>query len=103
MTMHTAMALAAAALLAGATTPGLAATPSKDSSAQALNLSKAQRQTAWKDLHGTAVIAKPSAKYPDRAGVKVPRTVPLMGMSSKAKQAVPKLKSYDYTMARANC
>ena len=105
MNTRTAIALAAAALLAGATAaPSLAATSSSaakpNPSAAGLTLSKAQRKTAWNDLHGAAVTATPSAKYADKVGAKVPRTVPLMGMSSKAKQAVPKLKSYDFTMAQ---
>jgi hypothetical protein len=109
MNTKTAIAFAAAALLAGVTAsaPSLAAThstmtkSSKSSSAvHGLMLTKAQRKTAWNDLHGKAVTGTPAAKFADKIGVKVPRSVPMMGMVSKVANAVPKLKSYDFTMAK---
>ena len=109
MNTHTAIALVAAALMAGATAsaPCLAATHSAmaksskmRSTAPALILTKPQRKTAWKDLHSAAITVTPSAKFAARVGVKVPRSVPMMQMSSVAADAVPKLKSYDFTVAK---
>ena len=109
MNTHTAIALAAAVLLIGATAaaPSMAAThstmakSSKMSSAiHALTLTKAQRKTAWKDLHSAAIMETPPAKFADRVGVKVPRSVPMMQILSKAAHAVPALKSYDFTVAK---
>lgn len=109
MNRKTAIALAAAVLLAGATTaaPGLAATHSSmakssktGSATHALMLTKAQRKTAWKDLHSAAITETPSPGIAAKVGAKVPGPVPLMQMSSKAAHAVPGLRSYDYTVAR---
>lgn len=109
MDTRTVIALAATALLAGVATsaPSLAATqstmaksPKSSSAAHGLMLTKAQRKTAWNDLHGKAITATPAAKFADKDGVKVPRSVPMMQMSSKAAHAVPALKSYDFTVAK---
>ena len=101
MKTHTTIAIAAAALMAGA----MAATPSSaainsGSAPSAITLTKVQSKAAWKDLHSKAITVTPRPKFAANVGVTVPSTVPLMGMSSKAAHTVPKLKSYDYTMAR---
>ena len=109
MNTHTAIALAAAVVMAAATaaTPSLAAkhsTKAKSSElssvTHALMLTNAQRKTAWKDLHSAAITETPSAKFATRVGVKVPGSVPMMSMSSKAAHAVPALKPYDFTVAK---
>jgi len=108
MNTHTAIALAAAVVMAAtAATPSLAATHSTmekslelNSAIHALTLTKAQRKTAWKDLYSAAITETPSAKFAARVGVKVPRSIPMMSMSSKAVQAVPALKPYDFTVAK---
>ncbi|MGA7975103.1 MAG: hypothetical protein WCA36_20090 [Pseudolabrys sp.] len=109
MNTKTAIAFAAAALLAGVTAsaPSLAATHStmtksskSNPAAHGLMLTKAQRKTAWNDLHGKAITQTPAAKFADKDGVKVPRSVAMMQMSSKAAHAVPALKPYDFTVAK---
>jgi len=109
MNTHTAIALAAAALMASTTAPSLClaathstmAKPSNMSSTtSALTLTRAQRKTAWKDLHSTAITVTPPAKFAARVGVKVPGSVPMMQMSSAAEDAVPNLKAYDFTVTK---
>ena len=70
------------------------------SATSALTLTKAQRKTAWKDLHSAAIAVTPPAKFVAKIGVKVPGSVPMMQMSSAAADAVPKLKAYDFTVAK---
>lgn len=101
MKTQNAIALVAAALMAAAAagTPTLAATPSA-SATSVIALTKAQQKTAWKDLNGHAITMTPGVKFAAKLGTKIPSSVPIMQMSSKAAHAVPKLKSYDYTMAK---
>jgi hypothetical protein len=111
MNAYTAIALAAAALIACATadTPCRAAThsisgesPKMGSATNGLLLTKAQRKTAWKDLHSAAITVTPPARFAVRVRAKVPYSVPMMQMSDKAAHAVTSLKSYDFTMAKGN-
>lgn len=100
MKTRIAIAVAATALMAGATAiaPSLASA-NPNSTAAAITLTNAQRETLWKDLNGHAVTVTPLPHFAAKAGAKVPSAVPLMGMPSKAAQAVPTLKSDDYTTA----
>jgi hypothetical protein len=91
MNTHSAIAVAAAVVMAGATMakPSLAATHSTvaksselSSATHALTLTNAQRKAAWKDLYSAAITETPSAKFSARVGVKVPSSVPMMLMSS---------------------
>ena len=64
-----------------------------------LSLTKTQEHTIWQDVSKQKFAAKAPAGFNPKVGAKVPSTVPLMGMPSKAAQAVPTIKSDDYTTA----
>ncbi len=98
MGMRIAFSLTAAVLAAGATTlaPSFAAT---SSSTPPVTLTKAQRQTLWKELHGHAVTVTPSPQFAEQVGAKVPNTIPLMGMPAMAGKGVPAVKTDKYTAA----
>jgi hypothetical protein len=94
------VALAAVALLSGISIA--AAAPSQATktrpAADMLSLTKAQRQTAWKDLYSQAANQK-TPQFKMRVGTIVPNTLKLAPVPSKVASTIPKLKHYDFSMA----
>jgi hypothetical protein len=106
MKKRTAIALAAAALLAGisaasaAPTEG-AKTPSPKMAPLAsdtLTLSTAQQKTAWNDLYTGALNQKTPSGFSATIGAIVPHNIVTAPVTAKAANDVPALKPYKFAM-----
>jgi hypothetical protein len=60
-----------------------------------LSLSAAQQKTAWKDLSDLAA-QNPPAGFDATAGSKVPNTLTIKAVPSKAARSVSQLRPYDF-------
>ncbi len=99
MKARTIIALAAAALLSGATAASAADAASSHSGmtkplSDSLSLSSAQQKTAWNDIKASE--QKAPAGFDAMAGVAVPSTLKIEAVPSKTARAVPALRSYDF-------
>lgn len=94
------LAVAAAALLAGATLAVVPATAALFSSstqkaADSLTLSRQDQKTAWKDLSDAKTSSAPSSFQPATSSA-VPSTLTVHAIPAKTASAVPALRAYDY-------
>jgi Protein of unknown function (DUF1236) len=105
MKPSTALTLAAAALLCGATASSAAemSHPSPTSTmsrplSDILNLSRAQRETAWNDLRREAIKQKAPLGFKATVGSVVPATLKIEPVPGKVASAIPSLRPYDFAM-----
>ncbi len=106
MKTPTSIALAAALLVAGAAAVSAApmdsaagakmAPPAGDS----LNLTTAQRKTAWKDLYTGVLNQNTPSGFQASVGAVVPSNVATAPMTAKAASDVPALKPYQFAMVQ---
>jgi hypothetical protein len=104
MKPQTALAFAAAALLAGAALFVLPASAALFSSsalqpADSLTLSSQQQKTAWNDLNGAAVSTPPSSFQPTTSSA-IPSTLTVHAVPAKTASDVPALRAYDYAKVK---
>jgi len=98
MKTRTAIALAAALLLSGATAASAAEVASSHSGAKqssTLDLTRAQQKTAWKDMSGASMQNAP-ADFKAATGAAVPTALKVSAVPAKTARAVPALRSYDF-------
>jgi hypothetical protein len=100
MKSHTTLALAAAALLAGAMLAGVPASAALFSSSapkasDSLTLSAQDQETAWHDLSSAAASNAPASFQPATSSA-VPSTLTVHAIPAKTASAVPALRPYDY-------
>ena len=100
MKSQTAMTLAAAVLLAGATlavVPASAAlfSSSVPKASDSLTLSSQDQKTAWNDLSSAAASNAPASFQPATSSA-VPSTLTVHAIPAKTASAVPALRPYDY-------
>jgi hypothetical protein len=98
MKTQTAIALAAAILLCGATAASAEVASSHSGAAKpnsVLSLTGPQQKKAWKDMSGAAAQTAPSG-FHATAGAAVPSALKLSAVPSKAARDVPALRSYDF-------
>lgn len=91
---QTAIAVAAAVLLSGAT--GALAQTMKPG--DTLALTSAQQKTAWTDLHSRTTGQKEPANFSAAAGAALPGSVMITAVSPKAAKDLPLLKPYAYVV-----
>jgi hypothetical protein len=104
MKTKSSIALAAAALLCGVTGASAASlwnwhfpwNSSSHSASDTLNLSSAQRKTAWKDLSTQASKQNLPSGFNATTGSVVPSTFEIKPVPSKAAKDVPALRPYDF-------
>jgi hypothetical protein len=98
----TAIALAAAFLLTGATAAsatGMQSSGANPSSPQdTLTLSQAQQKTAWQDLYTGALNQPTPAGFDATVGAAVPNSVATAPVTAKAASDVPALRPYSFAM-----
>jgi len=99
MKAQTAIALAAALLLSGATAASAAEVASSHSgmakAASNLSLTGTQQKTAWKDMSSASTQTAPSG-FNATPGAAVPSALKLSAIPSKTARDVPALRSYDF-------
>ncbi|MGA7787161.1 MAG: DUF1236 domain-containing protein [Xanthobacteraceae bacterium] len=93
MKIPTTLAFAAAALLAGATAASAATMAPKAS--DTLSLTSAQQKLAWNDLDNASNQKAPSG-FTAMEGAKVPATLKISAVPSKAASDVSALRPYDF-------
>ena len=89
--MATVTALATAVLLSGVT----AASAMKPRAQDTLDLTSAQQKMVWNDLDHASNQTAPSGFAAD-AGAKVPATVKISAVPSKASRDLSQLRAYDF-------
>jgi hypothetical protein len=99
-TTLTALALATAALPAGAVLSGISASAalfstSAPKAGDSLTLSSEQQQTAWNDLSSVAPSSAPASFQPATSSA-IPSTLTVHAIPAKTASAVPTLRPYDY-------
>lgn len=108
MKTRTSIALAAAAVLLSGVTAASAAAMSHATSSStmarqasdALNLTSAQRKTAWNDLRSQATKQKAPSGFEGTVGAVVPSTLKIEPVPTKTADAVPSLRPYDFAMVQ---
>ena len=100
MKPQTSLALAAAALLAGAVfavVPASAAlfSSSAPKASDSLTLSAQDQRTAWNDLNGAKTSSAPASFQPATSSA-IPSTLTVHAIPAKTASAVPALRPYDY-------
>ncbi len=100
MKSQTALAMAAAVLLAGAwlaVIPASAAlfSSSLPKASDSLTLSTQDQKTAWNDLNSAAASSAPSSFQPTTSSA-VPSTLKVSAIPSKTASDVPALRPYDF-------
>ena len=98
MKAQTAIALAAALLLSGATAASAEVASSHSGVAKAaskLTLTGTQQKTAWKDMSSASTQTAPSG-FNATTGAAVPSALKLSAIPSKTARDVPALRSYDF-------
>ncbi len=100
MKSHTTLALAAAALLAGAMLAGVPASAALFSSSapkasDSLTLSTQDQETAWNDLSSAAASNAPASFRPTTSSA-IPSTLTIHAIPAKTASAVPALRPYDF-------
>ncbi len=100
MKPQTSLALAAAALLAGAVfavVPASAAlfSSSAPKASDSLTLSAQDQKTAWNDLNGAKASNAPASFQPATSSA-IPSTLTVHAIPAKTASAVPALRPYDY-------
>ncbi len=100
MKSQTALALAAAVLLAGASLAVMPASAALFSSSapkagDSLTLSTQDQKTAWNDLNSAAASSAPSSFQPATSSA-VPSTLKVRAIPSKTAGDVPALRPYDF-------
>jgi hypothetical protein len=95
MKTQTAIALAAAVLLSGATAASAATTMAPKAS-DMLDLSAAQQKTAWNDINKTATDQTAPASFTAMKGQTVPSALKIEQVPRQAVRDVPALGAYDF-------
>jgi hypothetical protein len=95
MKTHTAIALAAAVLLSGATAASAATTMAPKAS-DMLNLSATQQKTAWKDINKAATDQTAPSSFTAMKGQTVPSALKIEQVPRQAARDVPALGAYDF-------
>ena len=90
------IALAAAALLSGATAASAAMTPHATKASDKLSLSSRQQKTAWNDIYMKSMYETVPSGFNPVVGAVVPESVTIVPVPPKAASAVPTLKPYDF-------
>ena len=96
MKTQTTIALAAAALISGATVASAASMTAQPS--DTLDLTATQQKMAWNDLHGRTTGHKEPSNFSAAVGAPLPGSVMITAVSSKAISDVPALKPYAYVV-----
>lgn len=94
-----ATAVVTAMLLSGTVAASAAMFWSTPKASDSLNLSSAQQETAWKDLDH-ATDQKAPAGFDAAIGTKIPTTIKISAMPSKATSDVSQLRPYDFAKVR---
>jgi Protein of unknown function (DUF1236) len=100
MNKQTFIAAAAAVLLSSATAASAAAMSNQAKATDTLNLTSAQRKTAWKDLYMPSLNQQSPSGFTAAVGAVVPNGVTAVAVPSKAAQAVPPLRPYDFALVQ---
>jgi Protein of unknown function (DUF1236) len=101
MKKQASIGLAVAALLVSSAAVVSAATMSNPVKASdALSLTSTQQKTAWNDLYMPSLNQKAPSGFHAIIGEVVPNSVTTAPIPSKAAQAVPSLKPYDFAMVQ---
>lgn len=98
MKAQTAIALAAAVLLCGATAASAEVASSHSGAAKPasmLSLTSSQQKKAWNDMKSASAQNAPSG-FNATAGAAVPNTLKVDAVPSKTARDVPALRSYDF-------
>ncbi len=93
MKTQTIIALAAAMLLSGAAAASAASMQPR--AGDTLSLSSTQQKTAWNDLDHASNQSAP-AGFTEATGAKVPTTVKISAVPSKAARDISSLRPYDF-------
>jgi hypothetical protein len=94
------IALAAALLLSSAAAASAATIPSQAKASDTLNLTSTQQKTAWDDLYMPSLNQKAPSGFNLIVGAVIPNGVTTAAVPSKAAQAVPSLRPYDFAMVQ---
>jgi hypothetical protein len=97
------VALAAGLLMAGGSVASAAgmqqpSSPMARPASDILNLTAAQRETAWKDLYMGSLNQTPPAGFDAKAGAVLPPNIATAPVTRKAAGEVPALKPFDFAM-----
>src|SRR5277367_2855254 len=94
------IALAAALLLSSIAGASAATMPSHAKASDTLNLTSTQQKTAWDDLYMPSLNQKAPSGFNLIVGAVIPNGVTTAAVPSKAAQAVPSLRPYDFAMVQ---
>jgi hypothetical protein len=100
MKKYTLIALGAAALFSSVTAASAASMSSHEKVSDTLNLTSTQQKTAWKDLYMPSLNQQSPSGFSAAVGAVVPDGVTAAAVPSKAAQAVPSLRPYDFAIVQ---
>jgi hypothetical protein len=94
------IALAAALVLSSVAAASAATMPGLAKASDTLNLSSRQQKTAWNDLYMPSLNQRAPSGFNTIVGAVLPDSVTTAVVPSKAAQAVPSLRPYDFAMVQ---
>ncbi|MGB7175913.1 MAG: DUF1236 domain-containing protein [Xanthobacteraceae bacterium] len=94
------IALATALLLSSVAAASAATMLGQAKASDTLNLTSTQQKTAWDDLYMPSLNQKAPSGFNLTVGAVIPNGVTTAAVPSKAAQAVPSLRPYDFAMVQ---
>ena len=98
MKKQTSIALAAVVLLSGVTAASAATMSDSAKASDTLSLSRTQQKTAWRDLYMSSLNQTAPWGFNAIVGAVVPSSVTTAPVPSKAANAIPSLRPYDFAI-----